>query len=114
MKKFLQDFFKSKLNIILFVLQVLAIIFVCLASIWNLAVMFVLIFEGLFFIAFGIKNLQKNKKLDEQLELLSKISIENIDMQRECKRNNLIKKSNVFTSIIYFLMGAMLLIVAII
>ena len=114
MKKFLQDFFKSKLNIILFVLQTLAIIFVCLASIWNLAVMFVLIFEGLFFIVFGIKNLQKNKKLDEQLELLSKISIENIDMQRECKRNSLIKKSNVFTSIIYFLMGAMLLIVAII
>ena len=113
MKKILQEFFKSKLNIIMAILQCLAILFLCLNSVWQMAVMFMLIFEGLFFILFGIKTLQKNKIMDKQLELIGKINIENIDMERESKKNKIMKKSNMFTSFIYFMMGATLIIIAI-
>lgn len=113
MKKVLRDFFKSKLNIILTVLQSLAIVFLCLCAVWSLAIVFMLIFEGLFFVFFGVKNLQKNKKLDEKLELINKISIEKLDMEKEAKKNKFVKKSNVTTSIIYFIMGGILIIIAI-
>lgn len=113
MKKALRNFFKSKLNIILTILQSLAVVFLCLCEVWRLAIVFMLIFEGLFFIFFGVKNLQKNKKLDENLELINKISIEKIDLEKEAKKNKFAKKSNVMTSVIYFLMGGILIIIAI-
>lgn len=109
----LRDFFKSKLNIILTVLQSLAILFLCLCSVWGLAIVFMLFLEGLFFVFLGVKKLQNNKKIDKQLELISQINIEKIDMEKEHKKNNLAKKSNVFTSIVYFIMGAILMFIAI-
>lgn len=113
MKKELRDFFKSKLNIILTVLQSLAILFLCLCTVWNVAIILFLIFEGLFFAFLGVKTLQKNKKLDAQLELRHKIDIGQMDMEKEGKKNKLAKKSNVFSAIIYFLMGLTLIIIAI-
>lgn len=114
MKRELRDFFKSKLNIILTVLQSLAILFLCLCGVWGLAIIFGLIFEGLFFIFLGVKNLQKNKKLDEMIELQRRINVDGFDVEKEGKRNKFAKKSSVLTSIVYFVMGLTLIFITII
>lgn len=113
MKEELIKFFKSKLNIAMVISQVLAIIFLFLNSLWYLFVCFFLICEGLFFILFGVKSLRKNKLMDEQLELLNKISVEKIDTDKQNKKNKITKKSNVFSAIIYFMMGLTLIVMAI-
>ena len=113
MKKFFQEFFGSKLNIFLIASQVIALFFLCFANKGRWAFDLTLVFEAVFFVIFGIKTLVKNKEIDKNTELQSKLAIENINMERLEKRNKLIKKSNVFQSILYFFMGLALLFVAI-
>ncbi len=113
MKKFFQEFFGSKLNIFLLASQVIALFFLCFANKGRWAFVLTLVFEAVFFVIFGIKTLVKNKEIDKNMELQSKLAIENINMERLEKRNKLIKKSNIFQAILYFFMGLALLFVAI-
>ena len=113
MKKFFQEFFGSKLNIFLLASQVIALFFLCFANTGRWAFVLTLVFEAVFFVIFGIKTLVKNKEIDKNMELQSKLAIENINMERLEKRNKLIKKSNIFQAILYFFMGLALLFVAI-
>lgn len=113
MKKFFQEFFGSKLNIFLLASQVIALFFLCFANKGRWAFVLTLVFEAIFFVVLGIKTIVKNKEIDKNTELQSKLTIENINMERLEKRNKLIKKSNVFQAILYFFMGLALLFVAI-
>lgn len=113
MKKSIQEFFKSKLNITLLASQVIALFFLCFANKGRWAFVLTLVFEAVFFVVLGIKTIVKNKEIDKNTELQSKLAIENINMERLEKRNKLIKKSNVFQAILYFFMGLALLFVAI-
>ena len=113
MKKFFQEFFGSKLNIFLLASQVIALFFLCFANKGRWTFVLTLVFEAVFFVIFGIKTLVKNKEIDKNMELQSKLAIENINMERLEKRNKLIKKSNIFQAILYFFMGLALLFVAI-
>lgn len=113
MKNKIKDFFKNKLNIILFSLQVLALAFLCFTGIWSGALIIVLIAEGLFFIFFGIRYLKKNKEIDKNIELEEKITIENIDIDKYKKRNKYLKKSNILQAIMFFFMGLCLIVIAI-
>lgn len=113
MKNKIKEFFKSKLNIILFSLQVLALAFLCFTGIWTGAMIIVLVAEGLFFIFFGVRYLKKNKELDKNLELEEKITIENIDIDKYKKRSKFQKKSNVLQAIMFFFMGLCLIAIAI-
>ena len=113
MKKFFQEFFGSKLNIFLLASQVIALFFLCFANKGRWAFVLTLVFEAVFFVIFGIKTLVKNKEIDKNMELQSKLAIENINMERLEKRNKLIQQSNIFQAILYFFMGLALLFVAI-
>lgn len=113
MKNYLQKFFKSKLNILLVASQTLALLFLCFVSTGTWAYILTLVMEGLFFVFLGCKQFAKNKELDETLEIQSKIKIENIDMETQNKRAKFEKKGNVFQAILYFLMGLVLIVVAI-
>ena len=113
MKKFFQEFFGSKLNIFLLASQVIALFFLCFANKGRWAFVLTLVFEAVFIVIFGRKTLVKNKEIEKNMELQSKLAIENINMERLEKRNKLIKKSNIFQAILYFFMGLALLFVAI-
>ena len=112
MKSYLQKFFKSKLNIMIVASQTLALLFLCFLSTGKWAYILTLVLEGLFFIFLGCKQFAKNKELDEALEIQSKIKIEKIDMEKQNKRVNITKKGNVFQAMLYFLMGLVLIVVA--
>ena len=72
-----------------------------------------LVSEGLFFILFGIRNIRKNKILDSNLEMAEKIGIQEVDLEKETKKNKVQKKMNVFYAFIYFVMGLILIGIAI-
>lgn len=114
MKKQLQQFLKDKVNMTICILQLLAIVFLCLCGVWQFATFLFLILEGLVFVFVGIRTLKQNKKIDREYELANKINIENVDMLKQNKKNNIEKKSNRFSAIIYFLMGITLIFIAII
>ena len=114
MKNKIKEFFKSKLNITLFSLQVLALAFLCFVNIWSWTFIIVLLAEGMFFIFFGVKYLYNNKELDKNLALEEKITIENIDIDKQKKRNKMIKKSNILQAVLFWLMGLCLIVIAII
>lgn len=113
MKKAIKEFFKNKLNVALFVFQIVAIVFLCLLNVWKYSIVIMLISEGIFFILFGFRNIRKNKTLDSNLEMAEKIGLEEIDLEKETKRNKVQKKMNVFYSFIYFVMGLILIGIAI-
>lgn len=113
MKKAIKKFFKNKLNIALFVFQAVAILFLCLLNVWKYSIVIMLVSEGVFFILFGIRNFCKNKILDSNLEMAEKIGIEEIDLEKEAKKNKIQKKMNVSYGILYFMMGLILIGIAI-
>ena len=113
MKKAIKEFFKNKLNIALFVFQIVAIVFLCLLNVWKYSIVIMLVSEGLFFILFGIRNIRKNKILDSNLEMAEKIGIQEVDLEKETKKNKVQKKMNVFYAFIYFVMGLILIGIAI-
>lgn len=113
MKKIIKDFFKSKFNISMVVAQCLALIFLCLNSVWQVATILFFVFEGVFFVLWGISFFKRNKKLDQQTEILEKIDIVEIDMDKTQKKNKITKRSNVFTGIMIIMMGFVLIFIAI-
>ena len=82
MKKAIKEFFKNKLNVALFVFQVVAIVFLCLLNVWKYSIVIMLISEGIFFVLFGVRNIRKNKTLDSNLEMAEKIGLEEIDLEK--------------------------------
>ncbi len=113
MNEYIKKFFKSKLNITMFILQIIAIIFICFAQFWNFAFIILLLSEGLFFIVLGIKFIYQNKVIDKNLEMFNKLPYEDKDPIKTDKKLKWSKKSNILQAILYFMMGLCLIVIAI-
>lgn len=114
MKKYIVEFFKKKNNIFLIAFQTLAILSLCFLQVWNGAFVLAFLFEGAFFITFGIRYLQKNKEIDQNQEIREKITIEEMNVEKIRKKNKMTKKSNVMQALLFFALGLILIVMVII
>lgn len=108
MRKFISTFFKSKFNIVLFIVQVVACLFFILGSAWVGFVFFAIISEGVFFIILGIKTIVSNRQISQKESILAKLPIGQDEIDSMQKSNKRKMKSNKFTGFLYIVMGIIL------
>lgn len=108
MKEILQKFFKKKINILLLVLQSLALVsFVMIEYLAIFSYLFVL-FESAFFVVWGIGTLKSNKEIYKTKSMYEKLpysSIEKADMQKKTETEI---KNNKFKGVMLVLLGVVL------
>ena len=109
MKKIIEKFLKNKFNVVLLIVQVIAILFLILGSMWDFAYILAVILEGVFFVLLGIKMFINNSKIRYKESLMQNLPIQKQEMESIQKSNVRKIKSNKFQAILYILMGILLI-----
>lgn len=111
MKNYIKEFLKQKLNISLFILEVVAIILFCLGRLEALFFSFGMSIQGLFFVVLGIKMIIKNKKIFNDYEIVQTLPYDKKYLDAQKKKTYDLIKNNKFLSIAFWCMGALLIFV---
>jgi len=101
----MKEFFKSKLNIALVVIQGIALLFMCLSALWSWAIILALILEGAFFVVYGIRFFYLNKSLDKENELYELMPIGDDDKKYLASAKKRNKRFNKIKGILYIIFG---------
>ena len=112
MKKYISEFLKNKYNMALLIVQIIALILFGFGNVWSFCFILAIIAEGIFFIVLGIKSLFDNKKMKHNQEVLSNLPMEESDLSKLNKRNNIKIKANKFQSTIFIFLGLLLIFIA--
>lgn len=104
----MKNFFKSKLNIALVVIQGVALLFMCFSALVSWAIIPALILEGVFFIVYGVRFFYLNKDLDKQSELYALMPIGDDERKTLASAKKRNKRFNKIKGIIYIIFGVVL------
>ena len=109
MKEYIRKFCKDKFNIVLLIIQILALFFLALASISYVFTILFFVMESVFFIVLGIKFLVGTKKLKNNQELYNQLPYN--ETQRELLKKNDENeiKNNKFRGVMFIILGIILL-----
>ena len=105
----MKDFFKSKLNVAMFVLQCVALFLLCLCNIHIIFLILAFMCEGSFFIILGASCFVANKKMNKDVEIRNMLPLsdeeKNIMAEQQKKR----AKGNKLKGILYVIFGVILI-----
>ena len=107
----IKNFFKNKFNLILTIIQALALILFAFGSVWGVCTIIGLIIEGVFLIVWGIKMFVGNKSIKSKEELLSALPIDQSESEKMQKRNKITIKGNRFQGVMLILLGILIIFV---
>ena len=105
MKEQIKNFFKDGYNIALVVLQAIALIFVCTSSLSPYFVVFALVFEGAFFIVWGVKVLHGNKLYLKSLDNLTQLPYSKAELDLIKRRAEYQVKGNKTKGVLFVIAG---------
>ena len=107
----IKNFFKNKFNLILTIIQALALILFAFGSVWGVCTIIGLVIEGVFLIIWGIKMFVGNKSIKSKEELLSALPIDQSESEKMQKRNKITIKGNRFQGVMLILLGILIIFV---
>ena len=107
----IKNFFKNKFNLILTIIQALALILFAFGSVWGVCTIIGLVIEGVFLIVWGIKMFVGNKSIKSKEELLSALPIDQSESEKMQKRNKITIKGNRFQGVMLILLGILIIFV---
>lgn len=105
----MKEFFKSKLNITMLILQVIALAFLCFCSLHAVFMILAILFEGAFFIVLGVSFFMANKKLDKDIELRSMLPISEEEKNALAEKRKKSVKGNKLKGVMYMVFGVILI-----
>jgi len=108
MKDKIISFFKSKFNIALIVLQILAIVCYFLSRLGDFFSIIFFVLEGAFFVVWGIKILYQLKVQDVSKEVLNQLPYSDEEKERQRKLRESVAKNNRFIAICFIVLGLIL------
>lgn len=111
-KKLFGKIIKSKLNIAILSIQILAILLFCLMSISVLFLMLGCIIQGVCFILFGVKIMAINKKIFEEYELVQTLLYNPKQLEDQKKKTYITIKNNRFLTIAFIGIGVFLIFIS--
>lgn len=109
MKDKIFKFLKNKINITLIVLQVLAVISFLLGSFVGFFSSMFFVFEGAFFIVWGIKSLLVIKDSRFKQEIYEQLPYDRLEKERIRKQTQNSERNNKFMGIFLILFGVILI-----
>ena len=105
----MKNFFKNKFNLIYTILQSLSILCLCLSTLLGVFLLICIIFEGAFFIVFGVSFIVKNKENEQKEDLYSQLPFAEEMSEKTVKKQKQNKKFNIIKSIFYIFIGVALI-----
>jgi len=105
----MREFFKNKYNLIMLIVQCVAILFFCLGNAWSICFIFAIFCEGAFFEVLGIAMLHNNKLITKKESMLHSLPMQKADIEDMEKRNKQKIKLNKFQAVLYIIMGVLLI-----
>jgi len=108
-KEVLLKFLRSKFNIALIVLQVLAVLCYLLSFVADFFVVLFLLLESAFLIAWGIKMILSIRKVTQQIEVFERLSTDARAIELNRKRAKQNKRNYIFVGIALIILGCVLL-----
>lgn len=104
----MRDFFKKKFNIVLTIIQAIALFLMCLSSLHGVFMVLAIIVEGVFFITYGLKYFNENKVISKKNDLYNEIFGEdsNVDNEKKLSKS---KKFNILKGIMFMCFGIVLI-----
>ena len=108
-KESLLKFLRNKFNIVLIVLQIVALLSYLLSAVADFFGVIFLLMEGVFLIVWGVRMLFSLRQINQQIEVFERLSTDAkaIELNRKrCKQN---KKNYIFMGIALIILGCVLL-----
>ena len=110
MKDLIDKFLKNKLNIVLLIIQAIALICLILSSVSIILNILFLLFESVFFVLWGILNLLFIKAIKKRIEEYSLLPYSNEQLVLFIKSDKIQIRNNKFKGVMLICMGVFLLI----
>lgn len=104
----MKNFFKSKMNIVFFSIQALAILSLCFSEINGFFAIVAIFLEGVFFIIYGFSSFYQNKKVDKKTELYSMLPISEDEKKALSQSGDKGKKHNILKGVLFICFGVIL------
>lgn len=109
MKKLLKEFFGNKFNIVLTVIQVLALIMLVLGKVSGFCYLLAIAMEGVFFIVWGIRIFCQNKEIVKKQNIIDSLPISQNELDTMHKSNTRHIKANKLQAVLFIMMGIVLI-----
>ena len=108
MREKIIEFFSNKFNLILTIVQVIALVLFGFGNVWAICFVLAISSEGVFFVVLGIKTFANNKQIKSRESMMGALPIKKAELEHMQKQNNRTIKLNKLQAVLYIIMGIIL------